>query len=81
MKRTRSKKSRDTVPLSRKKRTMQLVACTKSLVIYNSVAHLNQHYNKDEDGKLGHGSAVDGYMIMLSAVVKWCCCCCWESVD
>ncbi len=22
------------------------------------VAHLDQHYNKDEDGKLGHGSAV-----------------------
>jgi hypothetical protein len=24
-------------------------------------AHLNQHYNKDEDGKLGHGSAVGWY--------------------
>ncbi len=30
----------------------------KSFVIYNITAHLNQHYNKDEDGKLGHGSAV-----------------------
>ncbi len=57
-----------------------LVACTKSLVIYNSVAHLNQHYNKDEYGKLGHGSAVGGYMIMLSAVVRWCCCSCWRAL-
>jgi hypothetical protein len=35
-------------------------------------AHLNQHYNKDEDGKLGHGSASGRYdnvrQLLISAV-------------
>jgi hypothetical protein len=31
-------------------------------------AHLNQHYNKDEDSKLGHGSAVGGYDNVVSCV-------------
>ncbi len=33
----------------------------KSFDVYNITAHLNQHYNEDEDGKLGHGSAISGY--------------------
>ncbi len=38
----------------------------KSFVIYNITAHLNKNYNKDEDGKLGHGSAVGGYDNVVS---------------
>ncbi len=32
----------------------------------STTAHLNQHYNKDEDCKLDHGSAVGGYDNVVS---------------
>jgi hypothetical protein len=57
---------------SEKNNKCYLVAFTKVSSSTTLNAHLNQHYYKDEDGKPGHGSAVGGYMIMLSAVSKCC---------